>query len=61
MRRAKREPGLDHDRSGELVLVAEPDSWFTYYYWEDDALAPDYARTVDIRRIASPATTRHGR
>jgi predicted AlkP superfamily pyrophosphatase or phosphodiesterase len=46
----KREYGLDHDRSGELVLIAEPDSWFTYYYWEDDGKAPDYARTVDIHR-----------
>ena len=46
----KRGHGLDHDRSGELVLVAEPDSWFTYYYWEDDDRAPDYARTVDIHR-----------
>jgi predicted AlkP superfamily pyrophosphatase or phosphodiesterase len=46
----KREYGLDHPRSGELVLIAEPDAWFTYYYWLDDALAPDYARTVDIHR-----------
>ena len=46
----KREYGLDHDRAGELVLIAEPDAWFTYYYWEDDARAPDYARTVDIHR-----------
>jgi predicted AlkP superfamily pyrophosphatase or phosphodiesterase len=46
----KREVGIDHERSGELVLVAEPDAWFTYYYWEDDAKAPDYARTVDIHR-----------
>ena len=42
--------GLDHPRSGELVAVAETDAWFTYYYWLDDALAPDYARTVDIHR-----------
>jgi predicted AlkP superfamily pyrophosphatase or phosphodiesterase len=42
--------GLDHDRSGELVLVAEPDAWFTYYYWQDDAAAPDFARTVEIHR-----------
>jgi len=40
--------GLDHERSGELILVASPDSWFTYYWWEDDARAPDYARTVNI-------------
>jgi predicted AlkP superfamily pyrophosphatase or phosphodiesterase len=46
----KRDYGLDHERSGELVLIAEPDAWFTYYYWEDDARAPDYARTVDIHR-----------
>jgi predicted AlkP superfamily pyrophosphatase or phosphodiesterase len=42
--------GLDHPRSGELVLIAEPDSWFTYYYWLDDAAAPDFARLVDIHR-----------
>ena len=42
--------GLDHERSGELVAVAEPGAWFTYYYWLDDARAPDFARTVDIHR-----------
>jgi predicted AlkP superfamily pyrophosphatase or phosphodiesterase len=42
--------GLDHGRAGELVLVAEPDAWFTYYYWLDDARAPDFARTVEIHR-----------
>ncbi|MEO3867343.1 nucleotide pyrophosphatase/phosphodiesterase family protein [Nonomuraea sp. B12E4] len=42
--------GLNHPRSGELVLVAEPDSWFTYYYWLDDTAAPDFARLVDIHR-----------
>jgi hypothetical protein len=46
----KRAAGLDHARSGELVLVARPDRWFTYYYWLDDARAPDFARTVDIHR-----------
>jgi predicted AlkP superfamily pyrophosphatase or phosphodiesterase len=46
----KREHHLDHDRSGELVAVADKDSWFTYYYWLDDARAPDFARTVDIHR-----------
>jgi predicted AlkP superfamily pyrophosphatase or phosphodiesterase len=43
-------PGLDHDRAGDLVLVAEPDSWFTYYYWLDDQRAPDFARLVEIHR-----------
>ncbi len=42
--------GLDHARSGELVLIAERGAWFTYDYWEDDRRAPDFARTVDIHR-----------
>jgi predicted AlkP superfamily pyrophosphatase or phosphodiesterase len=44
----KRALGLDHERSGELVLVSTADHWFSYYFWLDDARAPDYARTVDI-------------
>lgn len=47
---SKRAAGLDHPRAGDLVLVAEPDAWFTYYYWLDDARAPDFARTVEIHR-----------
>jgi predicted AlkP superfamily pyrophosphatase or phosphodiesterase len=46
----KREAGLDHPRSGELVAIAKAESWFTYYYWLDDARAPDFARTVEIHR-----------
>ncbi|MEX0960146.1 MAG: nucleotide pyrophosphatase/phosphodiesterase family protein [Burkholderiales bacterium] len=46
----KRECALDHPRSGELVAIARADSWFTYYYFLDDARAPDFARTVDIHR-----------
>ena len=41
---------LDHPRSGELIVLSEPDAWFTYYYWLDDSRAPDFARTVDIHR-----------
>ena len=41
---------MDHTRSGDLIAVARPDAWFTYYFWLDDAVAPDYARTVDIHR-----------
>jgi predicted AlkP superfamily pyrophosphatase or phosphodiesterase len=46
----KRDIGLDHARAGELVAISEPGHWFTYYYWLDDAKAPDFARTVDIHR-----------
>jgi predicted AlkP superfamily pyrophosphatase or phosphodiesterase len=46
----KKEHHLDHERSGELVVMAEPDAWFTYYYWLDDAKAPDFARLVDIHK-----------
>jgi hypothetical protein len=42
--------GLGHTRAGDLVAVAQPNAWFTYYYWLDDRLAPDFARTVDIHR-----------
>ena len=41
---------LEHPRSGDLIALAQSDSWFTYYYWNDDNLAPDFARTVDIHR-----------
>jgi predicted AlkP superfamily pyrophosphatase or phosphodiesterase len=44
------EIGLDHPRSGELVVLSHADSWFAYPYWLDDRLAPDFARTVDIHR-----------
>ena len=46
----KRAFGLDHPRSGELVAISKPDRWFSYYYWLDDEVAPDFARTVDIHR-----------
>ena len=36
----KQQHHLNHERAGELVAVAEPDAWFTYYYWLDDAKAP---------------------
>ena len=41
---------IAHERSGDLVVVAEDDSWFTYYYWLNDKKAPDFARMVDIHR-----------
>ena len=41
---------LDHPRSGELIALSKPDAWFTYYYWLNNSVAPDFARTVDIHR-----------
>ena len=41
---------IDHARAGDLIAIAEPQAWFTYYYWLDDERAPDFARTVDIHR-----------
>jgi predicted AlkP superfamily pyrophosphatase or phosphodiesterase len=41
---------IDHERAGDLVAIAAPGAWFTYYYWLDEARAPDFARTVDIHR-----------
>lgn len=46
----KAEHHINHSRAGELVAVAKPDAWFTYYYWLDDRYAPDFARAVDIHR-----------
>ena len=46
----KRQWGLDHPRSGELVAISHSDRWFSYYFWLEDDRAPDFARTVDIHR-----------
>jgi predicted AlkP superfamily pyrophosphatase or phosphodiesterase len=46
----KRDFGLDHERSGELIALTAPDRWFSYYYWLDDARAPDFARCVEIHK-----------
>lgn len=43
-----REAGLDNPRSGELIAISSASKWFTYYYWEDDALCPPWAHEVDI-------------
>ena len=42
--------GLAHPRAGDLIAVASENAWFTYYYWMEDKVAPDFARTVDIHR-----------
>lgn len=42
--------GCGRERGGDFVAVSEEDAWFTYYFWTDDAKAPDYARCIDIHR-----------
>ncbi len=44
------ESGVATERAGDFIAVAAADAWFTYYFWQDDSLAPDYARTIDIHR-----------
>jgi predicted AlkP superfamily pyrophosphatase or phosphodiesterase len=46
----KREYGIDHPGSGDLIVIAEADAWFPYYWWLDDDKAPPFARQVDIHR-----------
>ena len=46
----KRAAHIAHERAGDLIAVSAPDAWFTYYFWEDDRRAPDFARTVEIHR-----------
>lgn len=47
---AQKEYHIGNERSGDFVLMADSESWFTYYFWLDDAVAPDYARVVDIHK-----------
>ncbi|MDF2377446.1 MAG: alkaline phosphatase family protein [Verrucomicrobiales bacterium] len=49
-REAQTARGIAHERSGDLVVVSDERSWFTYYYWKSDRKAPDFARCVDIHR-----------
>ena len=46
----KKEKGIYRKRAGNLVVTSNENSWFTYYYWLNDKLAPDFARCVDIHR-----------
>ncbi|MFM9147746.1 MAG: alkaline phosphatase family protein, partial [Verrucomicrobiota bacterium] len=42
--------GVRHARGGDFIAVADARSWFSYYWWDEGAGDPDYARTVDIHR-----------
>jgi len=46
----KKELAINHERSGELIAISARDRWFSYYWWHDEHMAPDFARKVDIHR-----------
>jgi predicted AlkP superfamily pyrophosphatase or phosphodiesterase len=46
----KRAAGVAHRRAGDLLLLAAPDRWFAYPFWEEAEKAPDYARAIEIHR-----------
>lgn len=48
-RDGQRAAGIQHQRSGDLVVESSPDRWFAYPYWSPGS-EPDFARTVDIHR-----------
>jgi len=39
-----------HQKSGELILCAENNCWFNYYWWDDEDNAPSFTFNVDIHR-----------
>jgi hypothetical protein len=46
--REKAEYGIDHPNAGDIVLVADPNAWFQYYWWDEAERAPSYATDMDI-------------
>ena len=44
----KQSEALGHRRSGQLLLHAESNRWFSYPYWTHESKAPDFSRCVDI-------------
>ncbi len=41
---------INHERTGDLIAVANKDAWFSYYWWYENEKAPNFARAVDIHR-----------
>lgn len=48
MKTEKKDAGIAHPRSGEMVLVAGMGAWFAYPWWKEKQKAPDFASHVDI-------------
>jgi predicted AlkP superfamily pyrophosphatase or phosphodiesterase len=41
---------IDHKRAGDIIVVANRDKWFSYYWWYDENMAPSFTKRVDIHR-----------
>ena len=41
---------IDNERSGDIILTSEKNSWFNYHWWTDEKNAPDFTFSVDIHR-----------
>jgi predicted AlkP superfamily pyrophosphatase or phosphodiesterase len=48
--KAKSDYRIDHFRAGDLVAVSARDRWFSYSWWKDRSVEPDFATHVDIHR-----------
>ena len=46
--KAQRERGIFHERSGELLALADDNSWFAWPYWTDPQRAPDFEKCIAI-------------
>lgn len=46
----KKSFNIDHERAGDILVVANRDKWFSYYWWYDENMAPSFTRMVDIHR-----------
>ncbi len=48
---------MDHERSGEVIVISAPNSWQAYYWWLDDSRA----RLLRTCRYSPQARVRSGR
>ncbi len=48
--RARRRTGWTTNARATWCWWPSETAWFTYYYWDDDDRAPDFARGVEIHR-----------
>ena len=46
----QKELKINHFKSGNLILCADTNTWFNYYWWDDVKYAPDFTFGVDIHR-----------